>query len=397
MDGAVAAGLARNPWQSVRKVAATLAELSAEVVDALAVDEAAEVREAVACRGDLSREIVRRMWAGALPGSRVRELLSKNECVQAGWIVEWAGEMRVYELRNVLSRDSEGKGELMEAVAHDGGVEARKLIADLVSMSDECARILSGDVSWEVRRALAGNVSAPLLVLEALAGDADARVSQSAEVSLAYVRSVSEHDGDDAALYRLKAERSARDAAEAHMDAQRERVSRDLRETLREVQERVMQARFGADRERADRFESNYSEIPNSYPHRGVARGWTCSHDGGAHAEPSDKPIVFMSEGEMVEAASRPVLSDRGQNSLAVFGGERVHMALLRRDDLCESAQRALVVHGGERACRVLAGRGVLSDDVQVALAVHGGASVMRVLAERGSLCARARRLVQYR
>lgn len=53
VDGAVAAGLASNPWSSVRVIAAKLADLPVDVVDVLAVDEAAEVRGllpvAVAC------------------------------------------------------------------------------------------------------------------------------------------------------------------------------------------------------------------------------------------------------------------------------------------------------------------------------------------------------------
>lgn len=272
------------------------------------------------------------------------------------------------ELRNALSRDSEGRGELMEAVAREGGVEARKLIAGLVGMSDECTHILSGDESWEVRRALAGNVSAPRGVLEALAGDADARVAQSAEVSLAYCRSLSEHDGDEVALYQAKAERADRDV-EARIAAARERVLRDVRE----------------------RFGSNYSEIPNSCLRQGAVRDWTGSH---GEVAPGNKSIVFMSEGEMVEVASRVMLSSKDQESLAFFGSELVRMVLLRRDDLCEGAQVSMAVHGSERVRETLARRSVLSENVQELLAVHGGEVAKGVLAARGDLCARARRLV---
>lgn len=65
-----------------------------------------------------------------------------------------------------------------------------------------------------MRRALADNVSVPGDVLDALSQDADGRVSERAELSQAYVRAVRDHNGDDAALYRLKAERAARLADE---------------------------------------------------------------------------------------------------------------------------------------------------------------------------------------
>lgn len=370
VDGAVAAGLARNPWASVRAIAARLADLPADVVDKLAADEGEEVREAVAARADLSREVARKLWAAALPGSRTRELLSKNECVIAAWMVDKAGDMRTYELTHFVTRGGEGVDELMEAVAREGGVEARSFLADCVGMSDECARILSGDDSWEVRRALASNVSAPIPVLEALAGDVDARVSQSAEVSRAYIRSVSEHDGDETALYRAMCERAACDA-EARMTAVRERVLRGVRES----------------------FGSNYSEIPNSSRRRDASRGWEWDDSRGDVA-PGNKPIVFMSEGEMVEAASRVMLGSKDQESLAFFGSERVRMVLLRRDDLCEGAQVSMAVHGSESVREALARRSVLSERAQELLAVHGGEVAKGVLAARGDLCARALRLV---
>ena len=354
-DGVVAAGLARNPWPSVRAIAARLADLPADVVDKLAADGSVEVRDALAARADLPREAVRRLWEGALPGSWMRERLSKNECVSAEWMVAYAGEMRAHELRNVLSRDSDGVDELIEVVARNGCVEARCFLAGWVGVSDECARILSGDVSWEVRRALAGNVSAPHAVLEALAADADARVAQSAEVSQAYVR---DHNGDDAALYPVLAERDTRGRAE-----------------------RGTRGRFG----------SNYSEMPNSSHRRDAARDWTGSR---GDVSPGNKPIVFMSEDEMVEAASRSTLSDKDQNLLVVFGSEHVHMAMVCRDDLCEKAQVSLIVHGSERVREALATRSVLSKRVQVALAVQGGSATMRVLAGRGDLCDHARRLL---
>ena len=354
-DGVVAAGLARNPWPSVRAIAARLADLPADVVDKLAADGSVEVRDALAARADLPREAVRRLWEGALPGSWMRERLSKNECVSAEWMVAYAGEMRAHELRNVLSRDSDGVDELIEVVARNGCVEARCFLAGWVGVSDECARILSGDVSWEVRRALAGNVSAPHAVLEALAADADARVAQSAEVSQAYVR---DHNGDDAALYPVLAERDTRGRAE-----------------------RGTRGRFG----------SNYSEMPNSSHRRDAARDWTGSR---GDVSPGNKPIVFMTEGEMVELASNPGLSYKDQNSLAVFGGERVHLALAGRDDLCEGAQMALVVHGGGRAQVALARRHSLSERMQVALAVHGDSAARRELSRRFDLCDHARRLV---
>lgn len=383
VDSVVAAGLARNPWSSVRAIAAKLADLPADVVDKLAADGDDEVREAVAARADLSREVARKLWSKSLPGSRPRELLSKNECVSAAWMVDKVSDMRTYELTHFVTRGGEGVDALREAAARECGEETRTWLASWTDVPEAAARVLAGDKVWSVRRALADNASVPGDVLAALAQDADRRVSERAEVSQAYVRAVRDHNGDDAALYQVKVERAAR-VADERVRATRERVERDI------------QARFDAVRERAesgvrDYFWSNYSEFPNSSRRRDASRGWD---DSRGDVAPGNKPIVFMGEDEMVECASSPGLSYKDQNSLAVFGGERVHMALLRRDDLCESAQRALVVHGGERACRVLAGRGVLSDDVQVALAVHGGASVMRVLAERGSLCARARRLL---
>lgn len=81
--------------------------------------------------------------------------------------------------------------------------------------------------------------------------------------------------------------------------------------------------------------------------HRDASRRWD---DSRGDVAPGNKPIVFMAEDEMVELASSPGLSYKDQNSLVVFGGERVHMALAGRDDLCEGAQMALVVHG-DRAC----------------------------------------------
>lgn len=178
-----------------------------------------------------------------------------------------------------------------------------------------------------MRRALAGNVSAPHAVLEALAADADARVAQSAEVSQAYVR---DHNGDDAALYPVLAERDTRGRAE-----------------------RGTRGRFG----------SNYSEMPNSSHRRDAARDWTGSR---GDVSPGNKPIVFMSEDEMVEAASRSTLSDKDQNLLVVFGSEHVHMAMVCRDDLCEKAQVSLIVHGSERVREALATRSVLSKRVHV-------------------------------
>ena len=51
-------------------------------------------------------------------------------------------------------------------------------------------------------------------MLDALAQDADKRVSERAELSQAYVRTVRDHNGDDAALYQVKVERAARLADE---------------------------------------------------------------------------------------------------------------------------------------------------------------------------------------
>ena len=220
-------------------------------------------------------------------------------------------------------------------------------------------------------------------MLDALAQDADKRVSERAELSQAYVRAVRDHNGDDAALYRLKAERAAR-VADERMRAARERAERDV------------QARFDAARERAERgarerFGTNYSEFPNSSRRRGDSRGWD---DSRGDVSPSNKPIVFMSEGEMVELASSPHLSGTFQCSLAVFGGERVHMALAWRDDLCKDAQMALVVHGDGQAQVVLACRRSSSERVQVALAVHGDSAARRALSRRFDLCDHARRVL---
>ena len=383
VDVAVAAGLARNPWPSVRAIAAKLADLPADVVDKLAVDGDDEVREAVAARADLSREVARKLWEGSLPGSRTRELLSKNECVQAAWMVGYAGEMRTYELAHFVTRGGDGVDALCEAAARECGEETRTWLASWTGVPEDAARVLAGDKVWSVRRALADNASVPGDVLAALAQDADKRVSERAELSQAYVRAVRDHNGDDAALYRLKAERAARLADECRR-ATRERVERDI------------QARFDAVRERAgrgsrERFGSNYSEFPNSYLHRGAAHDWTGSH---GDVSPGNKPIVFMSESEMVEAAFRHRLSDKDQKTLVAFGSGRVHMALAMRDNLCEDAQVLLTVHGSEHVREALAGRGVLSDRVQVALAIHGGPAARSVLAGRGDLCGRARSLV---
>lgn len=383
VDVAVAAGLARNPWASVRAIAAKLADVPADVVDALADDGDDEVREAVAARADLSREVARGLWDRSLPGSRTRELLSKSECVSAAWMVDKAGEMRTYELTNFVTRGGEGVDALCEAAAREGGEETRTWLASWTGVPEAAARVLVGDKVWSVRRALADNASVPGDVLSALAQDADKRVSERAELSQAYVRSVRDHNGDDATLYQVKAERAAR-LADERMRATRDRVERDI------------QARFDAVRERAEcgareRFVPNYSEFPNSSRRRGVSRPWDGSRGDVA---PGNKPIVFMNENEMVECASRAVLSDKDQNSLVVFGGERVHMVMSCRNDLCEKAQMALIVHGSERVREALARRSVLSESVQVALAVHGGVSAMRALSARGDLCARARRLV---
>lgn len=356
VDVAVAAGLARNPWPSVRAIAAKLADVPADVVDKLAADSDDEVREAIAARADLSRGVARKLWEGALPGSRTRELLSKNERVQAAWMVDKVGEMRTYELTHFVTRGGEGVDALCEAAARECGEETRTWLASWTGVPEAAARVLAGDKVWSVRRALADNVFVPGDVLDALAQDADKRVS----------------------------ERAAR-LADEHVRATRERVERDI------------QARFDAVRERAERgvrdyFGSNDSEFPNSSRRRDAARDWTGSR---GDVSPGNRPIVFMSEDEMVEAASRHRLNGKDQKKLVVFGGERVHMALVMRADLCEDAQMALVVHGGERVQVVLARRGgVLSERVQVALAVHGGVGARRMLARRGDLCGKARRLV---
>lgn len=368
VDVAVAAGLARNPWPSVRAIAARLADLPADVVDKLVVDGDDEVREAVAARADLSRDVARKLWETALPGSRTRELLSKNERVSAAWMVGYAGEMRTYELAHFVTRGGEGVDALCEAAARECGEETRTWLASWTDTPEAAVRVLAGDRVWSVRRALADNASVPADVLAALAQDADKRVSERAEVSQAYVRAVRDHNRDDAALYQVKAERAARDA-EDRLTAQRERVSRNLRE----------------------RFVSNHSEIPNSSHRRDAAQRRNASH---GDVSPGNKPIVFMSEDEMVEAASRSTLSDKDQNLLVVFGSERVRMVMVCRDDLCEKAQASLIVHGSERVREALATRSVLSERVQVALAVQGGSATMRVLAGRGDLCEKARSLV---
>lgn len=384
VDSAVAAGLARNPWPSVRAIAAGLPDLPESLVDALADDGDEEVREAVAARADLSRDVARKLWEGALPGSRTRELLSKNECVQAGWMVDKASEMRTYELTHFVTRGGEGVDALCEAAARECGEETRAWLASWTSVPEATARVLAGDKVWSVRRALADNVNVPGDVLDALAQDADKRVSERAELSQAYVRAVRDHNGDDAALYQVKAERAAR-LADERMRATRERAERDI------------QARFDAVRERAEHgvrehFGSNYSEFPNSSLQRGAAQSRAASRGGGKGAAPANKAIVFMSESEMVEAAFRHRLSDKDQKSLVAFGSGRVHMALAMRDNLCEDAQVLLTVHGSEHVREALAGRGVLSDRVQVALAIHGGPAARSVLAGRGDLCGRARR-----
>ena len=383
VDVAVAAGLARNPWPSVRAIAAKLADVPAGVVDKLAADGDDEVREAVAARADLSREVARKLWEGSLPGSRTRELLSKNECVQAAWMVDKVGEMRTYELTYFVTRGGEGVDALCEAAARECGEETRTWLASWTDTPEAAARVLVGDKVWSVRRALADNASVPGDVLDALAQDADKRVSERAEVSQAYVRAVRDHNGDDAALYQLKAERAAR-LADERMRATRERVERDVQERLSAVRER---------RERGvrDYFWSNYSEFPNGSRRRDASRGWD---DSRGDVAPGNKPIVFMSEGEMVELASSPGLSHKDQKSLVVFGGERVHLALAGRDDLCDDAQMALVVHGDGRAQAALARRRSLSERVQVALAVHGDFAARRALSRRFDLCDHARRLV---
>lgn len=381
VDGAVAAGMARNPWPSVRAIAAKLADLPADVVDKLAAD--GEVREAVAARADLSREVARKLWEGSLPGSRTRELLSKNERVQAAWMVDKAGEMRTYELTHFVTRGGEGVDALCEAAARECGEETRTWLASWTDTPEAAARVLAGDKVWSVRRALADNVFAPGDVLDALAQDADKRVSERAELSQAYVRAVRDHNGDDAALYRLKVERAAR-VADERVRATRERVERDVQERLSAVRER-------AERGVRDYFGSNYSEFPNSSRRRDASRGWD---DSRGDVVPGSKAIVFMCEDEMVEAASRPQLSYKDQKSLVVFGGERVHMALAGRDDLCEDAQMALVVHGDGRAQVALARRRSLSERVQVALAVHGDSAARRALSRRLDLCDHARRVL---
>ena len=214
VDVAVAAGLARNPWPSVRAIAAKLADVPADVVDKLAADGDDEVREAVAARADLSREVARKLWEGALPGSRTRELLSKNECVSAAWMVGYAGEMCTYELTHFVTRGGDGVDALCEAAARECGEETRTWLASWTGVPEAAARVLAGDKVWSVRRALADNASVPGDVLAALAQDADRRVSERAELSQAYVRAVRDHNGDDATLYRLKAERAARLADE---------------------------------------------------------------------------------------------------------------------------------------------------------------------------------------
>lgn len=190
-------------------------------------------------------------------------------------------------------------------------------------------------------------------------------------------------DGDDAAVYRLKVERAAR-VADERMRATRERVERDVQERLSAVRERV-------ERGARERFGSNYSEFPNSSRRRDASRRWD---DSRGDVSPGNKPIVFMAEDEMVELASSPGLSYKDQNSLAVFGGERVHMALAGRDDLCDDAQMALVVHGDGRAQVALARRRSLSESVQVALAVHGDFAARRALSRRFDLCNHARRVL---
>ena len=145
VDVAVAAGLARNPWPSVRAIAARLADLPADVVDKLAADGDEEVREAVAARADLSREVARKLWEAALPGSRTRELLSKNERVQAAWMVDKAGEMRTYELTHFVTRGGEGVDALCEAAARESGEETRTWLASWTDTPEAAARVLAGD------------------------------------------------------------------------------------------------------------------------------------------------------------------------------------------------------------------------------------------------------------
>jgi hypothetical protein len=390
VDSVVAAGLARNPWSSVRAIAAKLADLPADVVDKLAADGDDEVREAVAARADLSREVARKLWEGALPGSRTRELLSKNECVQAAWMVDKASDMRTYELTHFVTRGGEGVDALCEAAARECGEETRTWLASWTDTPEAAARVLAGDSVWSVRRVLADNVFVPGDVLAALSQDADGRVRERAELSQAYVRAVRDHNGDDAALYQVKAGRAAR-VADERVRATRERVRATRERVERDVQERLSAVRERAERGVRDYFWSNYSEFPNSSRRRDASRGWD---DSRGDVAPGNKPIVFMAEDEMVELASIPWLSYKDQNSLAVFGGERVHLALAGRDDLCEDAQMALVVHGDGRAQVVLARRRSLSESVQVALAVHGDSAARRALSRRFDLCDHARRVL---
>jgi len=140
-----------------------------------------------------------------------------------------------------------------------------------------------------------------------------------------------------------------------------------------------------------DYFWSNYSEFPNGSRRRDASRGWD---DSRGDVAPGNKAIVFMCEDEMVECASSPGHCYRDQKSLVVFGGERVHLALAGRDDLCEDAQMALVVHGDGRAQVALARRRSLSERVQVALAVHGDSAARRALSRRFDLCNHARRVL---
>ena len=298
--------------------------------------------------------------------------------------------VRTYELTHFVTRGGEGVDALCEAAARESGEETRTWLASWTDTPEAAARVLAGDKVWSVRRALADNVFAPGDVLDALAQDADGRVSERAEVSQAYVRSVRDHNGDDAALYQEKAERAAR-VADERVRATRERVRATRERVERDAQERLSAVRERRERCVRDYFWSNYSEFPNSSRRRDASRGWDDSRGGVA---PGNKPIVFMSEGEMVELASSPGLSYKDQNSLVVFGGERVHLALARRDDLCDDAQMALAVHGDGCAQVVLARRRSLSERVQVALAVHGDFAARSVLAGRGDLCGRARRLV---
>lgn len=298
-------------------------------------------------------------------------------------MIDKVSDMRTYELTHFVTRGGEGVDALCEAAARECGEETRTWLASWTDVPEAAARVLAGDKVWSVRRVLADNVFVPADVLDALSQDADKRVSERAELSQAYVRAVRDHNGDDAALYQVKAERAAR-LADERVRATRERVERDVQERLSAVRER---AESGA----RERFGSNYSEFPNSSLHRDASRRWD---DSRGDVAPGNKPIVFMAEDEMVELASSPGLSYKDQNSLAVFGGERVHLALAGRDDLCEDAQMALVVHGDGRAQVALARRHSLSERVQVALAVHGDYAARRALSRRFDLCNHARRLV---